>query len=136
MRKYGFISHFNHVFLHKIIKNELMTSYLHLCRLLSKNSKVQSFQYEISGRMRYLWAIYDDIENFRIIQFQSEFFSIKTGFLRVFAQFSMWKPFWYHKMYESRNEGLPMMQCIERSFLTPPPLLKILRFQLFLSWWK
>ena len=86
VRRYDFISHFIHVWRLKIFKNWLMTSYLLPCLLYQTIHKGKAFQYEIFDRMKYFWAIYDNFENFRIIQFQCERVLRKTWTFTSFHQ--------------------------------------------------
>ena len=53
VRRYGGISHFIHVWHHKVIKNEKMTAYLLSCRIY-KNGPFNLFQYKISDQISYL----------------------------------------------------------------------------------
>ena len=79
--RYDVICNFIHVWRHKIIKNEKMTSYLLPCSFYQKVSRYNVFQYKISDRMSYLTALYDNFEIFRKKNFNGEEFSkIETDF--------------------------------------------------------
>ena len=63
-----------------------MTSYLITCSLYHKMSRFKVFQYEISDRMSYLKALYDNFEIFRKKIFNGKEFS------KIEGQFAKFQP--------------------------------------------
>ena len=48
-------------------------------------------------------------------------FQKSPGLLRVFAQFSIWKRFWFHTRSKNRNEGSPRLTVHRKKCPQPPP---------------
>ena len=76
--RYVVICNFIHVWRHKIIKHEKITSYLHTCLFYQKVSSYHVFQYKISIE----WAIwqYDNFENRGAVRLISTNFQSENGF--------------------------------------------------------
>ena len=76
--RYVVICNFIHVWRHKIIKHEKITSYLHTCSFYQKVSSYHVFQYKISIE----WAIwqYDNFENRGAVRLISTNFQSENGF--------------------------------------------------------